>query len=513
MTSTLAYQWLFVRLSLRFSLPFAAAAVGWLGVVFPWLLVRVVPAVQGWRPPVFTGVWEAAHGPVLAGALVTLLLALAGLLLALWAAAAVYRILPPRVVLWHRPSAAPLTPPRPPAAGALGRYQRIGIVLAGGGAKGAYQAGALSAIHRFLAERGALGSVRTIAGTSIGAWNACFWLADRIGEEDGMCERWWSRVRLSEVVAPTFWLPTRRNYVLSADPWRRAFRALFAEDPAARDRLLRQLADADAPGNARFYFTRTNVVRAHLEFSTNRREMVDVENASGRRRPLVPGDRWTRARNLGELEEAVFASMDLPPLFEHIRIGDELFEDGGVVENLPIYFGTGIEKCDLLFVLPLNASFTARSRSRGVLKRIERVMAIRQGALERKALKDVYLYNELAVLRDRLEGTPAALPKAAPLDAPAGSPDALREAAAKSLAERAARRVHRPVQIFAVCPDEPLLLDTLEFWKTDAAGRAFRTMREYTLYELEKFDFTAPPNWIRVALVGPEGEVRYLEDF
>jgi hypothetical protein len=69
------------------------------------------------------------------------------------------------------------------------------------------------------------------------------------------------------------------------------------------------------------------------------------------------------------------------------------------------------------------------------------------------------------------------------------------------------------VQIFAVCPDEPLEIDTLEFWKTREAGRAFRLMREHTRYELERFDFEAEPNWIRVALVGPSGEVRYLEDF
>ena len=38
-------------------------------------------------------------------------------------------------------------------------------------------------------------------------------------------------------------------------------------------------------------------------------------------------------------------------------------------------------------------------------------------------------------------------------------------------------------------------------------------MREHAGYELAKFDFDAPPNWIRVALVNPQGEIRYLEDF
>jgi predicted acylesterase/phospholipase RssA len=351
-----------------------------------------------------------------------------------------------------------------------------------------------------------------VAATSVGAWNACFWLAGMVSEEPGgPQEEWWSRLRLSEVVAPTYYLPAGRNYVLSARPWRRAFRSMFRDNPTGRARLEALLGD---PHGMRFYLTRTNVERGHLEFSTNRADLVDLDNASARTRPLEPPDRWRRARTLDDLEEAVFASMDIPPLFEYVRIGDETFEDGGVVDNLPIYFGTGIEKCDLLFVLPLNASFASGVDNRGILRRMQRVLTIRQGALERKALKDVYLYNELAALRHRAGRTtgPGSGREAIDPD-PAGSPSALQDAAERSLAERAAGRVHRPVQIFAVCPDEPLGIDTLEFWKTREAGRAFRLMREHTRYELERFDFEAEPNWIRVALVGPSGEVRYLEDF
>lgn len=498
MTSALVYQWLFLRLSPRFSVPFLAAA-GWFLVALPRLL----------------GAVDALGLPRVVSALAVVGLVLSGLVLALWTATAVYRLLPPAPAAWHRRAHSGAR--EQPEAGPLGRYERIGIILAGGGAKGAYQAGALSAIHRFLAERGALGSVRMIAATSIGAWNACFWLADLVGgEEPSVCEQWWSRIKLSEVVAPTYYVPGLRNYVLSAAPWRRGFRTIFADDPAARERLLAHLREPGTPASLRFYLTRTNVQRAHLEFSTNRDDLTDVDNASGRRRPLVPPDRWRRARSIDDLEQAVFASMDLPPLFEYTRFDDELFEDGGVIENLPIYFGTGIEKCDLLFVLPLNASFAADVDLRSILQRLQRLVTIRQGALERKALKDVYLYNELAALRDRLEPKSelsAASGGREPTGMPAHSEAALEEAASRPLAERAARRVHRPVQIFAVAPDEPLAIDSVEFWKTEEAGRAFRLMKEHAFYELQRFDFDAEPNWIRVALIGPQGEVRYLEDF
>ena len=501
MSSALLYQWLFLRLSKRFTLPFVVVAAAFLGAAFPPLARDAVASL-----------------PPLLAALTVLALLTAALLAALWTATAVYHLAPPRPAAWFRETDSP-PPVASPSASPLGRYRRIGLILAGGGAKGAYQAGALAAVHGFLADKDALGNVRMIAATSVGAWNACFWLAGMVSEKaDTPLERWWSELRLSEVVAPTFYLPVGRNYVLSAAPWRAAFRILFRDHPAARERLEALLGDSDGPGGLRFYLTRTNVERAHLEFSTNRPDLVDLDNSSGRRRPLEPPDRWVRARTLDDLEQAVFASMDLPPLFEYVRIGDETFEDGGVVDNLPIYFGTGIEKCDLLFVLLLNASFASGVDSRGILRRMQRVLTIRQGALERKALKDVYLYNELAALRGRLEDSApkretdtadrGLLDNSAP-----GSDPALLEAASRSLGERAAARVHRPVQIFAVCPDEPLGIDTLEFWKTREAGRAFRLMREHTRYELDRFDFEAEPNWIRVSLVGPSGEVRYLEDF
>src|SRR6266511_2541626 len=54
----------------------------------------------------------------------------------------------------------------------LDDVERIGIILAGGGAKGAYQAGAMKAIYEFLEHHNALHKVKMIAGTSIGSWNA-----------------------------------------------------------------------------------------------------------------------------------------------------------------------------------------------------------------------------------------------------------------------------------------------------------------------------------------------------
>ncbi len=64
----------------------------------------------------------------------------------------------------------------PAAAGrSRARRERIALVLAGGGARGAYEAGALSALAPALAERGEAPDI--IVGTSIGALNGAFFAA------------------------------------------------------------------------------------------------------------------------------------------------------------------------------------------------------------------------------------------------------------------------------------------------------------------------------------------------
>src|SRR5262249_25044514 len=50
--------------------------------------------------------------------------------------------------------------PSPGRASRLRNFNRVGIVLAGGGAKGAYQAGAMKAIYEFLEENNALDKVK-----------------------------------------------------------------------------------------------------------------------------------------------------------------------------------------------------------------------------------------------------------------------------------------------------------------------------------------------------------------
>jgi predicted acylesterase/phospholipase RssA len=83
----------------------------------------------------------------------------------------------------RRDGSTPADPARPRAA-------RIGLVLAGGGAKGAYQVGCLRALRD-----AGLGTPAAIAGTSVGAIHAVMLATDKLDE----AEQIWTRLRWRDV--------------------------------------------------------------------------------------------------------------------------------------------------------------------------------------------------------------------------------------------------------------------------------------------------------------------------
>ena len=358
-----------------------------------------------------------------------------------------------------------------------GQELRIGLILSGGGAKGVYQAGAMKAIHEFLEQQGSLGNVKMIAGTSIGSWNTMFWLADYVKADPGKTsahEEWWRTTNVERIVEFDKYIPFLSNSALRPVPWRENFDRLFDDSPVSS--LLRN------PSPIHFYLTRSNVAQGRLEFGTN---WGPEERTRALRSPDIQVDSFTETRRIDEVKDAVFASMDLPPLFPYQQIGYEYFEDGGVIDNLPVRFGTFVEECDLLFILALNSSFEAKPEQHSMFKRLMRVMDVRQGVLERNSMRMAYLYNSLNALKGR--------------------------------EETAAVKSGKVVRIFAICPEQPLDVDTSEFWKTDVFPSAFHTMYNATRVELSQFDFAVEPhaktedrrNWLRMALVSPAGEITY----
>jgi predicted acylesterase/phospholipase RssA len=367
---------------------------------------------------------------------------------------------------------------------------RIGIVLAGGGAKGVYQAGALRALWEFLEENNALKYVRMIAGTSIGSWNSMFWVTKQVKADSwdrGPLYEWWTSARLSTVVNPAFYIPTRRNYLAGNQVWRKNFDDLFS------GKMFAPLPY--------FYLTRTNVRTALLDFTTNRKQQPGLGTLPAYRGLANVDREQDDTPSTDVIKSAVFASMDIPPAFRRLQdAGGNSYEDGGVIDNLPIQFATWCEGCNLLFVFPLNATFAGQPSDASILARMARVLNVRQGILERDSLKDISLYNRV------IEGEQAKEKLAEESPAP---PVAATDPSKKRLSE-----VHTvPSTTFCICPGPELEVGTFGFWSLKGHGRAcFQLMYEATKAELARFDFSFSNREVWMAKVNPSGQIKY-EDF
>jgi predicted acylesterase/phospholipase RssA len=194
-----------------------------------------------------------------------------------------------------------------------------------------------------------------------------------------------------------------------------------------------------------------------------------------------------RSDPLERMKLAVYASMDLPPLLPYMRIRttrEEFFEDGGVVDNLPMRYGTEIENCNLLFVLPLNASFAQKASVSSISARLFRVMDVRQGVLEHNSIKLARLYNDKVRLENKIR-----------------------------VLESSGRPV-APLSVFAISPSAPLAIGTAEFWKPKEAGDAFDLMYSATHTALkDRFFELTEPEHLSMTLVGPRGETTVTDQF
>jgi NTE family protein len=201
---------------------------------------------------------------------------------------------------------------------------QIVLVLQGGGALGAYQAGVYRALH----ERGI--EPDWVIGTSIGAINASLIAGNPFEARIDRLDEFWRRVshgglqdRLaaSPFVAAANWMTLMQG-----------IGPFFHPNPAA-------FVSVHAPlGAERAGYYSTAPLRRTLE------QLVDFERINAGPMRLTVGA--ARVRN-GEMRyfdsrdgrldvRHVMASGALPPAFPAIRIDGELYWDGGILSNTPV---------------------------------------------------------------------------------------------------------------------------------------------------------------------------------
>lgn len=209
------------------------------------------------------------------------------------------------------------------------------LVLSGGGARGAYEAGVVAGLVDVL------GTVRfsRIAGTSVGAINAAF-LAGHAHRPD---------LRVHHLLSLWRGLGLR-SHLRPARPWAR--RSLIDVRPF--ERLIRESVDWSQ--------LRRNLAQGHLDVLF----VAALEVDTGRTAvfaDLGPGAVWHPSRDPQRVPirgpigpEHVLASAAIPGVFPARRVGRGLYYDGGLRFNTPIspVLRTGAER--LVVISPLHAA-------------------------------------------------------------------------------------------------------------------------------------------------------------
>jgi NTE family protein len=222
---------------------------------------------------------------------------------------------------------------------------RIAIVLSGGGARGAYEAGVLSFLMSDLPKLlGRRPIFDIVSGSSVGAIHACYWVAS-LHEDDEMrasrLAQVWDSLSIEHVyrlsLADLVRMPSR---LLGLPPWQRPTSGERLPDrlpgildtSALEELVMKQIPWAHLRPNLRS--SRTTVCVSCTEIASGR-AVVFVE---GQRVNLKP---WeydpyviARAAAIGPLH--TLASAAIPLFFPAVRIGKHYYCDGGLRLNTPL---------------------------------------------------------------------------------------------------------------------------------------------------------------------------------
>ena len=222
--------------------------------------------------------------------------------------------------------------------------RQVVLVLQGGGALGAYQAGVYHALHENDIEPD------WIVGTSIGAINASLIAGNTRADRLERLKEFWTRM----AYRPPFGVPAWTGLPDTLAYWNTILRgipAFFEPNPAA-------FLGTHVPlgvDSAGFYST------APLEKTL--RELVDFSLVNQCRPRLTVGAAHVRTSEMkyfdsrdGEIGvKHIMASGALPPAFPAVRIDGELYWDGGILSNTPteVIFDDNPRKNSLIFAVHL----------------------------------------------------------------------------------------------------------------------------------------------------------------
>lgn len=215
-----------------------------------------------------------------------------------------------------------------------GRGRRVAVILSGGGARGAYEVGVLSyVLDTFARQRGGKPPpIDVLSGTSVGAVNACFLAAHMSDSTLGVrrLANLWREIRLEEVLGfglrQAVGLP--RVLVGGSESTTGVFDVMPMAKLIEREIEWRAIARTLRRGEL-------SVLSVSATEVTHGRTVIFMQTGPDGALPATAPPRTViRPAVIGPIH--ALASAAIPLLFPPVRIGKELFMDGGVRQNTPI---------------------------------------------------------------------------------------------------------------------------------------------------------------------------------
>jgi NTE family protein len=214
----------------------------------------------------------------------------------------------------------------------------IALVLSGGGARGAYEAG----IIRYLREELPVHArFDILCGTSVGAMTACFLAATMDAPKtqgNALCAMWTelSLEKVYKVYGEDLWTLTRKLWrAATNEPKKPENSSLYdilnpeplvdmVKNRAPWENISRNLSEG--------MFSAISVSATHI---LSGRSVVFVQRKEGGL-PAWSRDPYTEARAAILGPEHALASAAIPLMFRSVKIGDDYFCDGSLRQNTPL---------------------------------------------------------------------------------------------------------------------------------------------------------------------------------
>jgi NTE family protein len=220
--------------------------------------------------------------------------------------------------------------------------KKTALVLSGGGARGAYEAGFVRYLREELpAALGAQPRLDILCGTSVGAVTACFLAAtmDTPETQGRELAALWADLSLEKVYkvdGEDLWSLTRKMWrAATNEPVRpEGWRLYDILHPEPLEWMVRTRASWGriSANLAKGLFSALSVTATEI---VSGRSVVFVQRKEGGV-PAWSRDPFTEAREAVIVPEHALASAAIPLMFKSVKIGDEYFCDGSLRQNTPL---------------------------------------------------------------------------------------------------------------------------------------------------------------------------------